>query len=83
MPSCVTLDLRVRRPDPRGLDELGLEVNSTMPQPRVSLSPPILSETSIEYLETIYNTTVEGDPVVNVRLAEDMGDRATVFENSK
>lgn len=31
------------------------------------------SETAIEYLETIYNITVEGDAVVNARLAEKFG----------
>lgn len=30
----------------------------------------MLSSTAQEYLETIYNITVEGDPVVNARLAE-------------
>ena len=31
------------------------------------------SSTAQEYLETIYNITVEGDPVVNARLAEKFG----------
>jgi DtxR family Mn-dependent transcriptional regulator len=33
----------------------------------------MLSETGREYLETIYNITVEGDTVVNARLAEKFG----------
>ena len=34
---------------------------------------PLLSATHQEYLETIYNITVEGDPVVNARLAQKFG----------
>lgn len=33
----------------------------------------MLSTTALEYLETIYNITVEGDAVVNARLAEKFG----------
>ena len=33
----------------------------------------MLTETAIEYLETVYNVTVEGDSVVNARLAEKFG----------
>jgi DtxR family Mn-dependent transcriptional regulator len=33
----------------------------------------MLSATALEYLETIYNITVEGDTVVNARLAEKFG----------
>jgi DtxR family Mn-dependent transcriptional regulator len=33
----------------------------------------VLTDTATEYLETVYNITVEGDPVVNVRLAEKFG----------
>jgi DtxR family Mn-dependent transcriptional regulator len=33
----------------------------------------VLSTTALEYLETIYNITVEGDAVVNARLAEKFG----------
>lgn len=33
----------------------------------------MLSPTALEYLETIYNVTVEGDAVVNARLAEKFG----------
>jgi DtxR family Mn-dependent transcriptional regulator len=44
-----------------------------MPSRSLDRAAPPLSETAIEYLETIYNITVEGDPVVNVRLAEKFG----------
>ena len=36
-------------------------------------APGGLSPAASEYLETIYNTTVEGDPVVGARLAEKFG----------
>lgn len=44
-----------------------------MPSLSSDRTSPVLTDTAIEYLETVYNITVEGDPVVNVRLAEKFG----------
>src|SRR5439155_19789846 len=45
----------------------------TVANNRTQGSRPVLSATAQEYLETIYNITVEGDAVVNARLAEKFG----------
>jgi DtxR family transcriptional regulator, Mn-dependent transcriptional regulator len=46
---------------------------SKMPGHSSDRTSPVLTDTALEYLETVYNITVEGDAVVNVRLAEKFG----------
>ena len=50
-----------------------LTFDSLIPYPFAKRNKPVLSSTAVEYLETIYNITVEGDSVVNARLAEKFG----------